>query len=322
MMIRQMEEAIRLINKSSNIFIASHINPDGDSLGSSLALALALKEKEKKVHVLKSDIVPKDFAFLPGIHLVKEYAEDMGKIDLFIAVDSSDPDRLGENKSILDLAKNIINIDHHISNTNFGTVNIVDPKAAATGQLIFDLIKEMGIRLNKEMAENIYTAISTDTGNFVYEGVTGQTHRIVAQLIDTGINVGEINQNLYENMTIEKIRLLVNTLSAVKFYQGNQVAIAKVTQEMLKDAGALWEDTEGLVSLIRKIDTVEVACLLKEYEPKEIKASLRSKNYLDVSKVCSKLGGGGHIRAAGCTIYSDIEEAEEKIIAEIKSALR
>lgn len=319
---KNMDRAIKIIKDNDNIFIASHINPDGDNIGSILALGLALKKVNKNVIVLKSDIIPSDYEFLPGVNMIQDYTQDLGPIDVFISLDSSDEDRLGDNKLLLDNAKHIINIDHHISSTMFGDINIVDSKAAATGELVHDFIKKMEIDLDIYIATNLYTAISTDTGKFSYESVTSNTHRIVAELIDTGIDFNNININLYENMSMERTNLFINAISTLNTYENNSIATVKVTQEMLRESGAKMEDTEGIVGFIRKISSVEVACLLKELEEEDIKISLRSKKNVDVASICEYFNGGGHVRAAGCSIYSNIYEAEKIIVNKIKENIR
>lgn len=322
LILNNMGKAIELIGKNNNIFIASHINPDGDNIGSMLALSLALKKINKNVVVLQSDFVPEDFKFLPGINSITEYKDDLGPIDILIAVDSSDEERLGNNKYLLDKSTYIINIDHHVSNTMFGDINIVDSKAAATGELIYKFIKMMGIELDVDIGSNLYTAISTDTGKFSYESVTSDTHRIVAELIDIGVDFNHINIQIYESMSMERTKLFIEAMSTLKTYGNEKIATVKITQNMLSKTNTAMEDTEGIVSFIRKIATVEVACLLKELEEDDIKISLRSKNYVDVASICEYFKGGGHIRAAGCSISSNICDAEKAIVKKIIEAIR
>lgn len=310
-----------LINKSENIFIASHINPDGDNIGSILAMGLALNSLGKNVNVLKTDTIPNDFNFLPGIDLIKDFKDDMDSEDLFIVLDSSDENRLGSLKKLLTISKNVINIDHHISNTDFGKINVVDPLACATGEIVYRLLNYMNINIDKDIATNIYTAISTDSGSFKYESVTGDTHRIIAKLLDVGIDHSSINLNLYEKMSIGRFKLINYVLSNLNTYNDGKIAVVKVNDEILKNTNTSMEDTESIVSYIRKIDTVEVACILKEFEPQEIKVSLRSKSYVDVSSICKKFDGGGHKRAAGCKIEKNIDETEAILIKEIRNYL-
>lgn len=316
----QINLAIDKILKSKNVYIASHVQPDGDSLGSSIALGLALKKVKEEVYLLKVDETPRDFLFLPGVNMISDLKGNEN-IDLLIAVDTSDANRLGVNEQLINRSQTVINIDHHISNTNFGHINIVDGRASATGELIYKIINEMNIKIDKDIATNIYTALSTDTGSFMYDNTSSQTHRIAAELIDKGADTKNININIYQNKSLEKTNLLINTLSNLDMYFQNQVAIVKVTKDILTTTGTTMEDTEGIISFIRDIDSVEIAILLKEIEDEEIKVSMRSKRFADVSKICSAFNGGGHKKAAGCTIYKSIAEADQLLLNEIKKVL-
>ncbi|WP_244969123.1 DHH family phosphoesterase [Tissierella praeacuta] len=309
--------AIEKIKESERIYIVSHVQPDGDNIGSILALWMAIKKIKDKVFILKTDDIPSDFLFLPNVNEIKEF-NDKGKIDMFIALDTSDENRLGKNKELLNKAKTIINIDHHISNTNFGHINIVDSNAAATGELVYNLIKKMNIPMDKDIASCIYTAISSDTGSFMYDNTSAQTHRIIAELIDIGIDKSNININLYQNKSLERTMLFIKSLETLRLYFNNNVALIKVTQDMLNKANAKMEDTEGIVSFIREIAPVEVGIILKEFKENEIKVSMRSKRFIDVSAICASFNGGGHIRAAGCIINSPMDIAEKLILDELK----
>lgn len=308
-------EAIQLINNTDNICIASHVNPDGDNIGSILALGHALKKLGKNINIIKTDEVPSDYLFLPNVDFIKEY--DADEIELLIVLDCSDIERLGASKQMISKSKKVVNIDHHVSNTNFGDVNIVDVKAAATGELIYEFIKEMGISIDIDIATCLYTAISTDTGSFMYESVTDKTHEIAADLIRTGIDKLSIVVDLYQSRSMERTNLFVDCLSTFKTYHNNKIATVIVTQDMLKRANAKMEDTEGIISFVKDTKGVEVACLLKEHNDNEIKISLRSKEFVNVAKVCASFNGGGHIRAAGCTIHEKIEAAEKQIVTQL-----
>ncbi|MCF6460500.1 DHH family phosphoesterase [Clostridium sp. Cult3] len=314
-------EVIDVIRKSKNIYIASHVQPDGDNIGSTLALGMALRKIDKDVKVIKVDDIPKNYWFLPNIEMIREYDIEEN-IDTFIALDSSDLERLGIGKQFALQAKNIINIDHHISNNNYGHINIVSPSAGATGEIIYELIKDAGIPIDKDIATCLYTAISTDTGSFMYSNTTYSTHLIAADLIKTGIDINHININLYQSRSLERTNLFIDSLNSLELFLDGKVGIVSVTQQMLKSNNASLEDTEGIVSFIRDIDSIEIACLLKEMKNDEIKVSLRSKKMIDVSEVCVKFDGGGHKRAAGCTIYGTINEAKDSILDEIINSFR
>lgn len=309
--------AIKQIQENENIYIVSHVQPDGDNIGSILALWMALKNIKERVFILKTDEIPSDFLFLPNINIINEYSHD-DNIDLLITLDTSDESRLGKNKDLLNQAKTVINIDHHISNNNFGHINIVDSNAAATGELVYKLINRLKVPIDKDIASCIYTAISSDTGSFMYDNTSVETHEIAAELIRTGIDKGNININLYQSRSIERTMLFIKALETLKLYFENKVAIVKITRSMVEEANAKMEDTEGIVSFIREIASVEVATILKEFNEEEIKVSMRSKRYVDVSSLCANLGGGGHIRAAGCTVNFPIDIAEKLILNELE----
>ena len=315
--VNSIKKIVDIINSSNDIYIASHINPDGDNIGSILALGLALRKINKDVHIFKTDDIPSDYLFLPEVNTIKEY--DVEDIELFLVLDCSDIDRLGKYKCLLDKSKYVINIDHHISNTFFGDCNLVDDKSAATGELVYELIVRLGIDIDKEIADCLYTAISTDTGSFMYSSVTYKTHEIISKLIESGVEVGKININLYQSRSVERTNLFINSINTIKYYNDNKITSIKVTQDMLSKVNAKMEDTEGIISFIRDIKGVEVACLLKEYNKNEIKVSLRSKEIVNVSEICAAFNGGGHIRAAGCTINKNIDDAERLIIEKIMS---
>ena len=204
------------------------------------------------------------------------------------------------------------------TSNKFGTLNIVDDKAAATGELIYDLLKNMSIEIDKDIATCLYAAISTDTGSFMYDNTSAKTHEIAAELIRIGIAKEDINIHLYQSKSLERTKLFIKAMSNLEFYFENKVAITMVTQEMLKESNAKMEDTEGIISFVRGISPVELAVLLKEFSENEVKVSMRSKRYIDVAEICLAFGGGGHIRAAGCTINTSLNEAKSMIIDEIK----
>lgn len=311
-------ELLKAIENSNSIAVASHINPDGDNLGSLLGLGMSLVQLGKKVAFIRADIVPEDYKFLPGIERLSGYGTIIDNLDLLIILDCSDPTRLGENQRLIDDAKIVVNIDHHISNTMFGDIKLVDPKASSTGELVFDIIQELKLPVNEEIATCIYTAITTDTGRFSYQSVTANTHRTAASLYEIGINGYEINKKLYQTRSLKRTRLFSRAMAEMELMFEGRAAVVKISRKMLEETGATMEDTEGIVEFLRDTESVEAACILKELDENQIKASVRTKDPVDANKVCSVFGGGGHIRASGCTISGTLEEAAEQIAEEIK----
>lgn len=304
------------ITRSKDIVIASHVSPDGDNLGSTLGLYLALKKIGKNVKILKVDTIPENYLFMDGLDEIVELEEDT-KVETFIALDCADINRLGINKNIALNADQIINIDHHISNTKYGHLNLIESDSSSTGELIYNLLVEMKIELDQAIANCIYIAISSDTGSFRYSNTTARTHEIVGKLYEVGVDAANINIELYQSTSLNKFNLFNRAMSEIEFCFDNKVGIVLVTEEMVEKAGASMEDTEGLVESVRDIKCVELAILLKEKE-NETKISMRSKKVVNVSELCSEFGGGGHIRASGATIKANIRDAKVQVMEKVE----
>ncbi len=306
---------------SERIAIVSHKSPDGDNLGSLLAIGLSLEKMGKSVMFVKADIIPEDYLFLPGIERLKPVDGNMEGIDLLFALDSSDPDRLGENKFLIDKSKKVVNIDHHVSNTEFGDINIVLPEFSSTGEILFELMLQMDMPIDREIASLIYVAISTDTGRFTYQGVTGRTHENIAKLYGYGIDAYELNTNLYQRRSLSRTKLFIKAISGMELYNDGRIGVVRVTRSMIDETGTSMDDTEGIVEFVRDTDSIEAACLLKEIDEEVVKLSLRTKNIVDANKVCSSFNGGGHSRASGATVEDTIENVEMRLVEEIKKYL-
>lgn len=314
------QNIISKIKESSKIAILSHIMPDGDSIGSSLALYNALKKCGKDVRFILDDEIPKIYAFLEGAEQVRKPGQ-FENFDAVIALDCGDAERLG--KSSLYLNDNyVINIDHHISNKEFGSLNLVDTGSAASGEIIYELIKSLDIGMDREICECLYTAIVTDTGQFQYSNTTSVTHQIAGDLIDNGVSVPLMFERIYQNNSKEKVMLMKTALSTLEFFHNDAASCISLSLEQMKEANALEEDTDGIINLARDIGCVEVAMFLKEIEPGIIKVGLRSKKKTDVAAVALRFGGGGHVHAAGCTVHGTIAEVKEKILEAVAEELR
>lgn len=312
------EQIIGEINKSSKVAITSHVAPDGDNIGSSLALCLALRKLDKKVDFVLDDHIPEVYKFLTGAkEAVRPASFENLEYDLVIALDCGDLDRLGRVKLLTEKTP-LVNIDHHISNTNFGDVNLVEENASATAEIVYKLIKSMGIFIDQEIAECIYTGIVTDTGMFQYSNTSEETHSIAAELIIAGVKPSDIFNKVYQNNPKEKILLMKEALQSLEFHFNNRVTSISVSKKQMDEISRVELDTEGVVNLARDIADVEVAVFLKEKEPNVIKASLRSKNLVDVCAIAKVFGGGGHIRASGCTINGSLEQAKQLILQEVQ----
>jgi len=311
---------ISKIKESNKIAIMSHIMPDGDNVGSSLALYNALRKSGKDVRLILDDDIPKVYRFLKS----SDKAERPGQFESFdvvIALDCGDAERLGKSRLYLD-NNFVINIDHHISNDEFGNLNMVDTNASATGEIIYHIIKILGIDMDKEISECLYTAIVTDTGQFQYSNTTSITHQIAGDLINSGVNVSLMFERIYQNSSKEKIVLMKTALNSLEFYNNDSISCVNLTLEQMKNSNAMEEDSDGIINLARDIEGVEVAIFLKELQTGKIKVGLRSKKVVDVAAVAGRFGGGGHVRAAGCILYGTVAEVKEKILDAVIATIK
>ncbi|MBR0596757.1 DHH family phosphoesterase [Sinanaerobacter chloroacetimidivorans] len=313
------EIAVKLMD-AKTVLLYPHILMDGDTLGSSVALCRALRKAGKTSYILIEDGIPAYLSFLDQGYCTnnENMIEDP---DISISVDCSDIDRFTERKEKFLEGKLRICVDHHTTNNYFADLNYIDEHASATGEIVYDLINEMEVEIDVEIAEALYTAITTDTGNFQYTNTTKKTHLITAELFDIGIDLEKVSVELYQNIRHEKLKITKEVLNTIEMIGGGKADIAYVTQEMLAKTGASMDETEGIIETLRNISGVEIAAFLKENDGNHIKVGLRSKTYADVSSIAQSFGGGGHIKAAGCTLYTTLEDAKRQISDAIVSYL-
>ncbi|MBE3571642.1 MAG: bifunctional oligoribonuclease/PAP phosphatase NrnA [Moorella humiferrea] len=318
----EIETIAAVLATANDVAVVSHVIPDGDCLGSTLALALALRQRGAKVTAINADPVPETFRFLPGWETIVS-PEKVDEIpSLLVMVDSTDMERGGEVFSgWREKAEMIINIDHHVSNTRFGHLNLVDGGAAATAELIYAVLKKIPVAISPAIATCLYTALATDTGSFQYENCTAATMRLAADLMELGADLPLIREFLWERKPLAAIRLLAEVLPTLTLGYGGRVAWMKVSTAALKASGALPEHAEGLVNYPRCIAGVEVGLLFRELPDGQVKVSLRSKKTVDVNTVAARFGGGGHRRAAGCTVKGDLETVTAMVVAAAGEAL-
>lgn len=302
------------------ILIFTHIRGDGDTLGSASALCKALREQGKDAWILVEDKVPDFLEFLVENLYTTENPFDGEYVS--IAVDCSDIERFPERQKDFFAGEITVNIDHHATNENFADYNYVEADSAATAELIYLLIKAMKIELSKNAAESIYAGINTDTGKYQNPNTTARSHKISAELYELGIDHLKVSIEIFESIKPEKLKLENKIINTIETFSEGKGACAYATQKMLEETGTLPEDTEGIVELMRAIKNVEVAIFLKEIHSDEIKVSMRAKEHINVSAICQEFGGGGHIKAAGCTINADIKEAKEIVVTSVSKAIK
>lgn len=302
--------------KSHRRFVVmSHVRPDGDALGCEIAMGLCLAQLGKEVTVWNEDGMLDKYRFLPRSEIVAKPPAAPVDFDVAIALDTAVQNRVGACLPTVGNVKLWINIDHHISNNHYGDLAHIDPTAPATGQILYELFRSQNLPLTREMADNLFVAISTDTGSFQYPNTTARTFEIGAELVKAGVNVGALSQQMYESHPRRRVELLRALLNVLKLTCDNRVASFALTMETAQKVGAQPEDNEGLIDVIRAIEGVVVAAFIEELPDGKVRISLRSKDpRVDVCKICAQFGGGGHVLAAGARIRGGLAEVEEKVL--------
>ena len=307
---QQLNEVAKALLEAKRIAIISHKNPDGDTLGSQLALGGALKELGKDVVLYNKDKVASKFNFIAGADQVAQYHDGMELPETVVFVDCAEPQLAGftVEDDVL-MGKTIINIDHHASNKHYGKWNYVVSTAGANCQNIYHVIGAIGGTITKEIATALYTGLSTDTGNFMFDNVSSETLRIAADLKDIGANTDAVRLKLYESSSKKKIEMLKYILNNLHISADGQYAWSSISHQMIEELQPESTDIDGLINTIKDIEGVEIAILFRGVEANRTKASLRSKVWADVNQIAGMFGGGGHVRASGVSINGDVEYA-------------
>ncbi len=307
--------AAKALSTGGEILVLSHVNPDGDAVGSVLGLTLALVQNGFRATGSLAGGVPAHYRWLPSAEILKDH---IPKADYkaIVLLDCGEFSRsgfeVGEWKNAVK-----VNIDHHTANPHFGDVNFVVEGASATGELVLELLEEMGIAPSPESATALYAAIHTDTGGFRYSNSTASAFAASARLVGLGAEPAFVAQNLYERESPARTALLGKVLGTIQYRHGGKTAVINVTQKMLEATGTTLEDTENFVNFPRSVEGVETAIFLKEKSENLYRVTLRSANSVDVAQIARKFGGGGHKRAAGATLEGTLEDSLEKLLAEI-----
>jgi phosphoesterase RecJ-like protein len=323
-LISQFRELSRIITSKQRFLISCHINPDGDGIGSLLALGTSLKELGKDVQLVCTDGVPNVYGFLDGSTAITrnwEFSKPSEKPirkppEVLVLVDCAEKERVALPTGVWNTAGlTIVNIDHHVTNAGFGDLNIIDSNAAATGEIIFHILKELNLPFNQSIALALYTAIATDTGFFRFANTSGATLEACSYLINAfHIEPAKIAEQVHEQKSYNSIRLLGEVLNTIKLTKDGKVAWAVLDQQMLAKYPVEYEETENYVNYARSIEGVEIGILFKELKLNEIKLSWRSTSAVDVSKLAAYFGGGGHARAAGCNINGSLPEVVDHVL--------
>lgn len=316
---KPIDKVVEKIKEGKKFLITSHVNLEGDSLGSELALAYILDKLGKKIFINNSSNVPKNYKFLPLLYFLER--KKINDFDVAIVLDCSEIDRIGEVKKFVTSEKIIINIDHHPDNRYFGRINWIEPRASAVGELIYRLYRKFKIPLNCDVAICLYTAIMTDTGGFRNENTTAYTHKIISDLLKYNIKHSFIFENVYEMFPFSRMKLLGLSLSTLKMDNDKKIAWMFVSQDMLRKSKTDLENAEGFIELVRSIKEVRLAILFQEVSDNKVKVGFRSREGIDAGKLASLFGGGGHFGASGCIIEGKLEKVIKDVLEKIRKII-
>ena len=314
-----MEQILQLIEQSQTFLIASHESPDGDAIGSSLALANALREMGKDVTVYNRDRVPPEYAFIPGHESLTTQSCETATFDAGFVLDAGELRRAGD--WIRQGCRALVNIDHHPYSEDFGDHYFVDTEASATGVLIYRLLAAAGHPISTEVATCIYTAILSDTGSFRYSNANQEAFQVAGEMVAKGVDPWSIASGLYESQEQVRLRLLALALPTLKVSESGLYATIEVTLDMYKTAGAIDEHTDRFINYPRSVRGVEVAIFLRQLTESSFKVGFRSKGNIDVGALARAMGGGGHHNAAGATVTGNLVEVREWVGASVAELL-
>ena len=310
-------DAVAFLKEHTDFLLIAHVAPDGDAFGSCLALQRLLEQMGKRARVVCDDPVPHLYAFLPGADRVlpKDAITDA---EAFVAVDCADVGRTGSQWSRVGERPSLC-IDHHITNRGFAQVNYIED-CAATGELVCLLYEALEQPISREAGVCLYTAIATDTGNFAYSSVTPRTFALMGKVMESGFDLPECNRLIYRNQRLQKLRMTARTVENAKLYRDGQVIVATLSKAETEAVDGLKADAEGIIDSLRDVETVVVACFLREEGASEVKLSLRAKDRVDCAALARAYGGGGHLRAAGATLHMSLAEAEAEVTKALLTA--
>lgn len=318
-----MKQIIQQLKNSRSVLIASHINPDGDALGSLLALGLAMETLDIKTTLYNESDIPAVYRFLPEIDRIQNQISRVHAYETAVILDCSNLDRMGRATEIVTQIPMVINIDHHATNTHFGERRLIDDQACATAELVFRLLKEMKIPISPAMATAIYTGIVTDTGSFRFSNTNAAAFAICNEMVRLGVEPFHIAQHLYGPYSLARIKLLNQALESIEISNNGSLSLMTLTRKMLRETGTQPEDADGLIHYARRIEDVKMAALIQEQAHDRHHAaagnkyhvSLRSDGSIDVAAIAATFGGGGHPNAAGFSIESPLQKIKDVIRA-------
>jgi bifunctional oligoribonuclease and PAP phosphatase NrnA len=314
----EVQQIVDAIGARRRFVISSHARPDGDSIGSQLAMAYALKALGKEVTVVNADPAPAPLMAFPAVAEIVVAPAVAGEFDAAIIMECGSLSRTGVTG--LDRFF-VINIDHHPGNSGYGQINWFDASAAACGEMVFDLTRALGVPLSVEIATHVYLAILTDTGSFHYSSISPRTFEICREALEAGVDPVMVARNVYDSNNMGRLKLFGAVLSAMQIDPTGHIAIVYLDHEMARAAGGTYEDTEGLINLPLTVKEIQAVVFFKQDEGDTYRVSMRSKGPIDIGAVAKEFGGGGHKNAAGCTVTGPVDALQKQFVELIDQAV-
>jgi len=319
-----MDKVIEILKEKDFFLITAHINPEGDSIGSQLALSNLLERLNKKHLMVNRDAIPDNLKFLPGVEKIIFSMPEHFQPQVALVLDCPVKRRVGTVEPAVDKADVVVNIDHHVSNEFFGDINWVEAEMSSIGEMIYHLYEKIGVEIDKDTAIAMYSAILTDTGMFNYDNTSGKTHQIAGKLLEKGIDPSSVFNEIYEKKSFAQIRILGKVLSGIQIEEEGKIAYMSLTSDMYAEESVNDVSTEEFINYLRSIKGVEVAIFFKQNPDNReiVDVSFRSSGDVDVNMIASRLGGGGHKRASGCKLTCGLDEAKKEVLQETRKAVR
>lgn len=314
-----MDTVIDRLIESQGLFLATHVNPDGDAIGSLIALGLGLRQRGKRVYMYNASPIPAVYRFLPGVHLVRQMLPAAPDWDAAVILDCGDIERIGEAAQFVNGLPYLINIDHHVTNTAFGQHRLVDTTACSSSEIVYRLLQGMGVTIDQAIATSIYTGILTDTGSFRFANTNSAAYAISAEMVRCGVDPYTVAQHVYGTYSLGRIKLLNMALDSIEISANGKLSLMTLTQDMFAETDTNPEDVDGMINYAKRIEDVKVAALIMENangsDHKRFHVSLRSDGSVDVAKIAASYGGGGHFNAAGFGVETSLRELKQIIIS-------
>jgi len=312
-----MDTVVARLNESRTVFMATHVNPDGDAVGSLIAMGIGLQQHGKRVYLYNESPIPAVYRFLPGVQEVKRTLPPLQEWDAVVVLDCGDIGRIGEAANHVDDLPLVINIDHHVTNTAFGHHRLVDPAACSSTEIVYRLLKHMGIDIDVTIATSIYTGILTDTGSFRFANTNSAAYAICAEMVQCGVDPYTVAQHVYGTYSLGRIKLLNMALDSIEISANGKLSLMTLTHDMFAETDTNPEDVDGMINYAKRIEDVKVAALIMENtngaDQKRFHVSLRSDGTVDVAEIAAAFGGGGHFNAAGFGVESSLKDLKHTI---------